>query len=90
MPGLQAVADADAVPGAAIGGEFGLKGLDFVAQDIPSGKRDALPGHVHLVLEFQVRKLHIKGRDGHSSTSDHTEESVIIPDIVVRIVFIRG
>ncbi len=67
MQCLEAVADADAVLGAAIVRKLLLKGLHLPAQDIPRRPHEAEVGLVQLRFEFLVRANEVQERHLHAA-----------------------
>ena len=60
MQGIQAVGHADAVGGAAVGGELGLEGIDLGAEDEPAAADNAGDGLVNFGLQLHISRLEVK------------------------------
>ena len=67
LKGDEAIAEADAVPGAAKSGILGLARLDFLAEHEPARAHDAAEGGVELQLQLGIGGLEVEERDrvGH-------------------------
>ena len=87
MQRVQAVSHADAKVRLAIGCEFGLELLEFLAQQVPAGLHDSMIGGVEFGAKLVVNRLKLKKRNLHISLG--LKEFLVIPVIIRFVVEIR-